>query len=99
MDAPAGKRMGPFLPEIVLRLRSFGELYLDEDLAAWLCSMSPATIDRRLAGEPARRQLRGRWGTKPGSLLKSPIPSRTWAQWKEKQPGFVPDRLRRSPGR
>lgn len=89
MDAPAGKRMAPFLPEMVARLRVFGELDLDDDLAARLCSMSAATIDRRLAGERARLQLRGRSGTKPGSLLKSQIPVRTWAEWDEKEPGFV----------
>lgn len=54
MDAPAGKRMAPFLPEMVARLRVFGELDLDDDLAARLCSMSAATIDRRLADERAR---------------------------------------------
>jgi hypothetical protein len=89
MDAPAGKRMAPFLPEIVARLRAFGELDLDDDVAARLGSMSAATIDRRLAAERARLVLRGRSGTKPGSLLKSQIPIRTWAEWNEKQPGFV----------
>ncbi len=28
-------------------------------------------------------------GTKPGSLLKSQIPVRTWAQWDDAVPGFV----------
>ena len=50
MDAPAGKRMAPFLPEIVGRLRAFRELDLDDATAAKLCAMSAATIDRRLAG-------------------------------------------------
>ncbi len=51
--------------------------------------MSAATIDRRLAGERAKYQLRGRVGTKPGSLLKSQIPVRTWAEWDDARPGFV----------
>jgi hypothetical protein len=89
-DGCAGrKRTAPFLPEIVVRLRAFGELDIEDDLAARLCSMSVATIDRRLAGERARLQLRGPPGTRPGSLLKSQIQIRTWAQWNEKQPGFV----------
>ena len=33
--------------------------------------MNAATIDRRLAGERKRLELRGRSGTKPGPLLKS----------------------------
>ena len=89
MDAPAGKRMAPFLPEIVGRLRAFGELDLDDAQAAMLCAMSAATIDRRMAGRRKQLALKGRSGTKPGSLLKSQIPIRTWAQWDEKAPGFV----------
>lgn len=33
--------------------------------------------------------LRGRSHTKPGSLLKSQIPIRTWADWDDAVPGFV----------
>lgn len=51
--------------------------------------MSAATIDRRRAGERRRLQLKGRSGTKPGSLLKSQISIRTWADWDERTPGFV----------
>jgi hypothetical protein len=51
--------------------------------------MSAAAIDRRLAGERAKYQLRGRVGTKPGSLLKNQIPVHTWAEWDDAVPGFV----------
>ena len=51
--------------------------------------MSAATIDRRLAAERAKFKVRGRVGTKPGSLLKSQIPVRTWAEWDDARPGFV----------
>jgi IS30 family transposase len=51
--------------------------------------MSPATIDRRLAEDPRQLQVKGRCHTKPGSLLKSQIPMRTWADWDENVPGFV----------
>ena len=89
MDAPAGKRMAPFLPEIVDRLRACGELRISDEIRDLLVSMSAATIDRRLAGERARLRLKGRSGTKPGSLLKSQIPIRTWADWNENKPGYV----------
>jgi hypothetical protein len=81
--------MAPFLPEIVARLRACGELDLTDETAARLCAMSAATIDRRMAGERRRLQLRGRSGTKPGTLLKSKIPIRTWVDWNEEQAGFV----------
>ena len=57
--------------------------------AALLVGMSAATIDRRLAPERKKHQLKGRSLTKPGTLLKSQIPIRTWAQWDDAAPGFV----------
>jgi hypothetical protein len=51
--------------------------------------MSAATIDRRLAQQRRRQRLKGRCTTKPGSLLKSQIPVRTWADWDDARPGFV----------
>lgn len=89
LRAPAGKRLAPFLPVLVPLLRAEGELDLSDDEAELLCRMSAATIDRRLAGERARLLPRGRSHTKPGSLLKSQIPIRTWADWDDAVPGFV----------
>jgi hypothetical protein len=89
LGMPAGKRVAPMLGELVAVLRQFGELSIDEGTAELLVSMSAATIDRRLAGERAKYQLKGRVGTKPGSLLKTQIPVRTWAEWDDARPGFV----------
>jgi hypothetical protein len=89
LDAPAGKRLAPFLPEIVDRLIACGELHISEQARYQLVRMSAATIDRRLAPDRTRWQPRGRSLTKPGSLLKSQIPIRTWADWNDTQPGFV----------
>jgi hypothetical protein len=89
LGMPAGKRLAPMLGELVAVLRHFEELTIDEDTAERLVSMSAATIDRRLAGARAKYKLRGRVGTKPGSLLKSQIPVRTWAEWDDARPGFV----------
>jgi hypothetical protein len=89
LGMPAGKRLAPMLGELVGVLRHFGELAIDEETAELLVSMSAATIDRRLADERAKYQLKGRVCTKPGSLLKSQIPVRTWADWDDARPGFV----------
>jgi Integrase core domain len=88
-NAPAGKRLAPVLVELVPVLRRWGELDIDDETAALLVGMSAATIDRRLA--PARSQLllKGHSHTKPGSLLKSRIPMRTWADADENTPGYV----------
>lgn len=89
LDAPSGKRLAPFLPEIVDRLIACGELSLSEEVRYQLVRMSAATIDRRLAADRARWQPHGRRLTKPASLLKSQIPIRTWADWDDARPGFV----------
>src|ERR1700683_3860842 len=87
--APAGKRLAPMLPVLVPLLRRDGELDLTESEAELLLKMSAATIDRRLRGGKVLAQFRGRSHTKPGSLLKSQIPIRTWSEWDEGVPGFV----------
>ena len=89
LGMPAGKRLAPMLSELVAVLRRFGELVIDDDTAALLAGMSAATIDRRLAPERRKHQLKGRSHTKPGSLLKCQIPIRTWADWDDARPGFV----------
>jgi hypothetical protein len=70
-------------------LRRDGELDLTDAEAVQLMRMSAATIDQKPAPERAKLVLRGRSHTKPGSLLKSQIPMRTWADRDESVPGFV----------
>lgn len=89
LRAQAGKRLAPMLPALVPLLRRDGELALTDEEAGQLMRISAATMDRRLAPERAKLVLRGRSHTKPGSLLKSQIPVRTWADWDDAVPGFV----------
>jgi hypothetical protein len=77
------------LAALVPMLRRDGEVDLTDDEAALLVVMSPATIDRRLAGAKVLAGFTGRSHTKPGSLLRSQIPIRTWSEWDEATPGFV----------
>lgn len=56
LGTPSGKRLAPFLPEAVARLRACGELDIDDRTAAKLSALSAATIDRRLADD--RKRLR-----------------------------------------
>jgi hypothetical protein len=86
---PAGKRLAPMLVVLVPLLRRDGELDLDDDEAALLVAMSAATIDRRLAGAKVLAGFRATSHTKPGSLLKTQIPIRTWSEWDDVAPGFV----------
>jgi len=77
------------LGTVVPLLRRDGEITFSDDEAALLVSMSAASIDRHLAPERSKLFPRGRSHTKPGTLLKSQIPIRTWAEWSEHVPGFV----------
>src|SRR2546428_2645240 len=89
LGAPTGKRLAPVMGELVVIWRRFGELEISDDTERALIAMSGATMDRRLAADRAKMALKGRSHTKPGSLLKSQIAIRTWAQWDDAVPGFV----------
>ncbi len=85
-----GKRLAPFLRDVVPILERFEELPgLTREQREKLLTVSPATIDRLLAGERAKYQLKGRSTTRPGSLLKHQIPVRTYSDWDERVPGFM----------
>ena len=89
-DWLCGKRLAPFLAELVPALEQEGALQqLEPADRAQLLVMSAATIDRRL--RPFRLQLRphGMGTTKPGTLLKHQVPIRTFTPWEDEQAGFV----------
>lgn len=90
LGGPSGKRLAPALPDLVPALLAHEELRLDERGLDALLAMSAATMDRRL--KPYRTGLvagKGRSMTRPGSLLKSSIPLKTWHEWDDSKPGFV----------
>jgi len=89
MDCICGKRLAAVLPEMIAVLERHGELELAPATRQKLCAISAASIDRLLAAERRRLNVRGRSGTKPGTLLKHQIPIRTFAEWDQTQPGFV----------
>ncbi len=81
-----GKRLQPFLPELLAALERHQEVSLDEQTREQLLAMSASTIDRKLA---SFRDGRGQTTTKPGTLLRDSIPIRTFADWDDAQPGFM----------
>ncbi len=89
LDYICGKRLVAIMPEVIRRLEYFGELRLEPVVRAKLLRISAATIDRLLRPERRKYELRGRGGTKPGTLLKKQIPLRTFSEWNERRPGFV----------
>jgi len=87
-----GKRLAPFLSELVPALEAEGELRLVAEDHAQLLAMSAATIDRRLRLFRLQRDPRNWHGlgtTKPGSLLKNQVPIQTYTPWEDQRPGFL----------
>lgn len=90
-DGICGKRLAPFLPELLARLRiRFALREVPLAVQARVAQMSAATADRLLA--PYRAvgpwPVRGRSTTKPGTLLKQQVALKTFADWDEAEPGF-----------
>jgi hypothetical protein len=83
-----GKRLVPFLPELITVLERHGHLTLSSDMRRRLFSISAATVDRLLKTERSK-QGKGISTTKPGSLLKKQIKVRTFADWDNVIPGFL----------
>jgi len=90
-DGLCGKRLAPFLPELLERLRACDALPAEATPAviARVAGMSAATVDRCLQPYRTRWPGKGRGLTKPGTLLKGQVPVRTFADWDDDRPGFL----------
>jgi hypothetical protein len=84
-----GKRLAPFLVELVPILERHEELVLQDETRTKLLAISAASIDRALAEEKAAYRLKERGGTRPSSSLLHQIPIQTHAEARADRPGFV----------
>ncbi len=88
-DRACGKRLAPFLPDLVPLLERHGELTLDPSAREQLVGLSAATIDRLL--QPVRqrqgRQPAARQSASAG--LRAQIPLRTFGDWAGTRPGAL----------
>jgi len=75
--------------ELISVLKSHSELTLDPVIEAQLCQMSPSTMDRLLRPYRLRVKHRPFSTTKPGTLLKTSIPIRTFGELDRDHPGFL----------
>lgn len=87
-DQIGSKRLRVALDDNLPALRANGFLAVSETCYEHLRTVSPATMDKLRAHDPRRVGVR-RSLTKPGSLLKQQIPIRTFADWNNKQVGFM----------
>ena len=84
-----GKRIAPFMAELVPALEREGALVLTGEVRSKLLGMKAATIDRRLRAAKGRERPKGLSTTKPGSLLRRQVPIRTYTPWDEQEAGFL----------
>lgn len=82
------KRLVPALPDLITSLESHKETMWSLETKGKLLKLSPATCDRLLRAKRKSFTPVGRCMTKPGTLLKSHIPIRTWSDWSDEQPGY-----------
>ena len=86
-DRLSGKLLAAVMGDLVTSLERHDELRLTPEVREALCSMSAATIDRRL------RSGRRTWSRQPrrqaarSTGLKAQIPIRTWSEWQDVSPG------------
>jgi hypothetical protein len=81
------ERLQPFLPDLVLKLETCGELAVSANTRQLLLQASIATIARHL-NRAQRRSTVPLGTTKPGSLLKSQVAVRH-GRWEETNPGWL----------
>ncbi len=84
-----GKRLKPVLNEIIDNLLKNERIMALPETIDKLRKISASSIDRLMKPERKKMDLKGRSGTKPGTLLKHQIAVRTWADWNENIPGFM----------
>ena len=90
LDCPCGKRLVGVMEETLDAMLRFGELDITGEARGKLLAMSASTCDRLLKGDREKvLMLRGKSTTKPGTLLRSQIPVRTFADWDEQAAGFM----------
>lgn len=87
-DYMCGKRLVVLLRMNMDLLYEEQEFAISGEVREKLMSISASTIDRILAGERKKLQLKGRSTTRAGTLLKHQIPIRVFFDWDERKPGF-----------
>lgn len=86
-DYISSKRLRAAMDAELDHLRHQHHLQVSRACFQRLKRISPSTMDRfRRTKQRSTQPHRG--GTKPGTLLKSQIKIRTWADWDDKRPGF-----------
>lgn len=82
------ERLVPSLPLMMDLAQAEGSWGFSEAVREKLLRISVSTCERLLRPHKAAFRPAGRCMTRPGSMLKSQIPVRTWSDWSETEPGY-----------
>jgi len=82
------KRLAPGLAGIIAMMEAHKESLWSPQTKVKLLKLSASTCDRLLRAKRKSFCPIGRCLTKPGSLIKSQIPIRTWSDWSDEEPGY-----------
>jgi hypothetical protein len=86
-DRICGKRLKVVLPNLIAAPERRQHLALDPAVRKLVLAASPATVDRLLT--PVRNTASRRKKRKPATKSSKQIPIRTFADWKDPEPGFL----------
>lgn len=89
LGRPCGKRLQPFLAELVGHLERHGELSLDDEAREQLSEVSASTIDRLLANYRLRPIRQPRVPRDGQVSLQDEVMLRTFGEWRDARPGEV----------
>jgi transposase InsO family protein len=88
-DRLCGKRLAPFLPELLDSLLRHNELALAPEVVEQLLQLSPATIDRLLRRERQRLPASPLRQSRALSTVSQLVPVRTFGEWTDVAPGAL----------
>ena len=88
-DRLCGKRLAPFLSEVVPVLERHGSLTLPPEVRKQVLDLSAATIDRLLRAERQRAGRRPATQQPANAGLRAQIPLRTFGEWTDVAPGAL----------
>lgn len=86
-DRICGKRLQPFLPELLQMLERAGEISVAPEMQTLVLRLSAATIDRLLASARLQGGRRPQTQSRAVAALQSLVPVRTFGDWRGVAPG------------
>lgn len=86
-DYPCGQRLEPLLKDETKKLRDFGEVTCSDAVLRKLQSITPSTIDAKLAHEKEMLRNKRKYASKKNFLISSKVPTKTSSEQNRGAPG------------